>query len=250
LVNNPYLAQSGRVDSLLFSWKTRFLWTCFLYIIYHHCSPTSFTNFFYIGFILKDFAFVNRLFVIQLGNELGPRWTISDKKGHVHHVTFNMNTYGPRITDGWVDIRKFYQVQPPKLCYLRHTGNSTFEIHFYDHCSESTVHKFLSHVRTNAPLIRSKLIHFEFRLSKYNCKASFLVTFFIFFFDHWIQSVHKTSFILFNLDTYKIIYFWYYFLYFLFSGFKFRLTSIFCQHSVLTHCALRSKGTSWMQVVD
>ena len=101
------------LTSLLFSWKTRFLWTCFLYIIYHHCSPTSFTNFFYIGFILKDFAFVNRLFVIQLGNELGPRWTISDKKGHVHHVTFNMNTYGPRITDGWVDIRKFYQVQPP-----------------------------------------------------------------------------------------------------------------------------------------
>jgi len=126
---------------------------------------------------MKDFAFVNRLFVIQLGNELGPRWTIYDKKGHVHHVTFNMNTYGPRITDGWVDIRKFYQVQPPKLCYLRHTGNSVFEIHFYDQCSEATVHKFLSHVRTNAPLIRSKLIHFEFRLSKYNCKASFLVIF-------------------------------------------------------------------------
>jgi len=45
------------------------------------------------------------LFVIQLGHELGPRWTISDKKCYVHHVTFNMNTYGPRITDGWVDIR-------------------------------------------------------------------------------------------------------------------------------------------------
>ena len=95
-----------------------------------------------------------------------------------------MNSYGPRITDGWVDIRKFYQIQPPKLCYLRHLGNSVFEIHLYDHCSESTVHKFLSHVRINAPLIRTKLIHFEFRLSKYNCKASFLVILFIFFVHH------------------------------------------------------------------
>ena len=183
---------------------------------------------------MKDFAFVNRLFVIQLGNELGPRWTISDKKGHVHHVTFNMNTYGPRITDGWVDIRKFYQIKPLKLCYLRHIGNSFFEIHFYDHCSESTVHKFLSHVRTNAPLIRTKLIHFEFRLSKYNCKASFLVIFFIFFVHHLFSL---------TLTPTKVI-FVHIILNFFFPGLKFRLTTIFCQHSVLTHCSLRSKGTS------
>jgi len=76
------------------------------------------------------------LFVITLGHELLPRWTISDNKGNVHHVTFNMDIYNPRITDGWVDIRKFYQLKPPKLCYLRHTGNSAFEIHLYDQCSE------------------------------------------------------------------------------------------------------------------
>jgi len=59
-----------------------------------------------------------------LGRELGPVWTISGNKGHVHHVTFNMDIYNLRITDGWCDIRKFYYLKSPKLCYLRHTGNS------------------------------------------------------------------------------------------------------------------------------
>ena len=124
---------------------------------------------------------MNRLFVIRLCHELGPRWTISDNKGNVHHVTFNMDIYNPRITEGWSDLRNFYHLQPAKLYYLRHTGNSTFEIYLYEHCSESNVDKFLSHVRTNAPLTRSKLIHFEFRLSKTNCKSSFLVRFLTFY---------------------------------------------------------------------
>ena len=117
----------------------------------------------------------------RLRNELGPCCTISDNKGNVHHVTFNMDIYNPRITKGWSDLRNFYHLQPPKLCYLRHTENLAFEIYLYEHCSESNVHKFLSHVRTNASLTRSKLIHFEFTLSKTNCKASFLVRFLAFF---------------------------------------------------------------------
>jgi len=125
----------------------------------------------------KDFGFVNRLFVIRLRHELGPRWTISDNKGNIHHITFNMDIYNPRITEGWSDLRNFYHLQPPKLCYLRHTRNSAFEIYLYQHCSESNVQKILSHVWKNAPLTRSKLIHFEFRLSKTNCKSSFLVRF-------------------------------------------------------------------------
>ena len=125
----------------------------------------------------KDFGFVNRLLFIRLHHELGPRWTIFDNKGNVHHVTFNMDIYNPRIIEGWSDLRNFYHLKPPKLCYLRHTRNSAFEIYLYEHCSESNVHKFLSHVRTNAPLITSKLIHFEFRLSKKNCKSSLLVRF-------------------------------------------------------------------------
>jgi len=88
-----------------------------------------------------------------------------------------MDIYNLRITEGWSDLRNFYHLKPPKLCYLRHTRNSAFEIYLYEHCSESNVHKFLSHVRTNAPLITSKLIHFEFRLSKKNCKSSLLVRF-------------------------------------------------------------------------
>jgi len=129
----------------------------------------------------KDFGFVNRLFVIRLRYELGPCWTIFDNKDNVHHVTFNMDIYNPRITEGWSDLRNFYHLQPPKLCYLRHTVNSAFEIYLYEHCSKSNVQKFLSHVRTNAPLTRSKLIHFEFRLSKTNCKTSFLVRFLTFY---------------------------------------------------------------------
>jgi len=61
--------------------------------------------------------------VIRLGNELGPRWTIVDKKGNLHHVTFSMDIYNTRITEGWCDLRNFYQLQPPKLCFLRYSGN-------------------------------------------------------------------------------------------------------------------------------
>jgi len=124
---------------------------------------------------------VNRKFVITLGRELGPVWTISDNNGNMHHVTFNMDIYNPRITHGWCDIRKFYDIKPPRVCYLRHTGNSVFEIHLYDQCSETTLQKFQSHVRSNLPLTTSKLIHFEFRLSKYNWKSSSLVIFLTFF---------------------------------------------------------------------
>ena len=124
---------------------------------------------------------MNRLFIIRLRHELGPRWTISNNKDNVHHVTFNMDIYNPKITEGWSDLRIFYHLQPPKLCYLRHSGNLAFEIYLYEHCSESNVHKFLSHVRTNAPLTRSKLIHFEFMLPNFNYKASFLVSFLTFF---------------------------------------------------------------------
>ena len=56
----------------------------------------------------KDFWFFNWLFVIRLGNELRPCWTIADKEGNVHHVTFNMDIYNPRITEGWCDLRNFY----------------------------------------------------------------------------------------------------------------------------------------------
>ena len=142
---------------------------------------------------------MNRKFVITLGRELGPVWTISDNNGNMHHVTFNMDIYNPRITHGWCDIRKFYDIKPPRVCYLRHTGNSVFEIHLYDQCSETTLQKFQSHVLSNLPLTTSKLIHFEFRLSKNNWKSSSLVIFLTFFFVICLPLILFVSNIRFNL---------------------------------------------------
>jgi len=96
------------------------------------------------------------------------------------------------VTEGWSDLRSFYDFNSHKLCFLKHVGNSNFEIQFYQSCGASTITKFLDDIRSNAPLTVSKLIHFEIRLRKYNYKASFLVSlmYSIFLFTDVIEMIN------------------------------------------------------------
>ena len=129
-------------------------------------------------------------------------WTVTDDKGNVHTVTFNMDLHNPMISEGWYDLRSFDDFRLHKLCFLKHVGNSSFQIRFYKSCADSTVDRYLEDIRSNDPLTGSKLIHFEFRLPKHNYKASHLVSYFFYsiithnlnflliFFFTFIQSFH------------------------------------------------------------
>lgn len=133
-------------------------------------------------FFEKDFGYVERIFVIRFLNELGSQWTIVDENGRLHEITYNMDIHYPKLTRGWSNFRRCYDLDSRKLFVLKFVGNSSFQVMFAkESSSDFRVAKFLNKVALYSPLTTSPLIHFEVRLSKFNCEASHLVRYFAFF---------------------------------------------------------------------
>lgn len=67
-------------------------------------------------------------FVAQYFYELSEQWLLLDGDGNTHNVKFNKSIDRPLLTDGWSEIRKFYQFRGDKLIAFQYLGRSAFQI--------------------------------------------------------------------------------------------------------------------------
>ncbi|BAT88727.1 hypothetical protein VIGAN_05231500 [Vigna angularis var. angularis] len=98
-----------------------------------------------IHFSHSDIGYVDRHFAAAFQNELGPTWSLLDNNGHMHVVTYNMDTVNPRITNGWGQMRNIY---PERLndshISFDYVGNNNFHITIYfGACSQERRESFI-----------------------------------------------------------------------------------------------------------
>jgi hypothetical protein len=67
-------------------------------------------------------------FVAQFFNELGPQWQLLDPDGNEHKILFNKSLTQPQLTEGWEDMRQFYNWTGNKKIAFSYYGNNSFQI--------------------------------------------------------------------------------------------------------------------------
>jgi len=65
---------------------------------------------------------------VAFEDELVDEWELVDNKGQIHFVTYNLDVEFPRITHGWMDIRRDYHIFGDHHVQFHYTRNSRFEI--------------------------------------------------------------------------------------------------------------------------
>ncbi|QCD94077.1 hypothetical protein DEO72_LG5g2155 [Vigna unguiculata] len=73
-------------------------------------------------------TYIDRHFAVAFEDELVEEWELVDSKSQIHFVTYNLDVECPRITHGWMDIRRDYHISGDRHVQFRYTGNNHFEI--------------------------------------------------------------------------------------------------------------------------
>ena len=83
---------------------------------------------------------------------------------------------------------------------LKYVGNCSFQIHFSRRSLDLRIQaNFLKNIAIRHPLTMSKLIHFQVELSRYYFQARRLVSFFIYFFN-----IYLNDFLISNISSHYV----------------------------------------------
>ncbi|QCD79199.1 hypothetical protein DEO72_LG1g2838 [Vigna unguiculata] len=116
-------------------------------------------------------AYIDRHFAVAFKDELLEDWELVDSKGQIHFVTYNKDVDHPRITHGWMDIRRDFHIFGDCDVQFNYTGNSRFQITvFAGTCSQLSMQRYLRHAATEF----NDTI-FCVRLTQYQTRGSHLV---------------------------------------------------------------------------
>jgi hypothetical protein len=115
-------------------------------------------------------------FVAQFFNELGPQWQLLDPDGNEHKILFNKSLTQPQLTEGWEDMRQFYNWTGNKKIAFSYYGNNSFQINILQgHYEPSTFPSYHS--------LSSAVCHdccFEVFLNENNTTSNEMVSTYIF----------------------------------------------------------------------
>jgi hypothetical protein len=78
--------------------------------------------------LLKDYAEIHPKFLEEFEEELGYSWNLVDSLGNSHTITFNGDYAYPLLTEGWNNLREFYNYQGQKQILLSYLGRDHFSL--------------------------------------------------------------------------------------------------------------------------
>ncbi|QCD86736.1 hypothetical protein DEO72_LG3g1262 [Vigna unguiculata] len=111
-------------------------------------------------------AYIDRHFAVAFEDELLDDWELVDSKGQIHFVTYNKDVDHPKITHGWMDIRRDFHISGDCDVQFSYTGNSRFQITvFAGTCSQLSMQRYLRHAATefNDTIICVRLTQYQSR---------------------------------------------------------------------------------------
>lgn len=143
-------------------------------------------------FLLQLYGEVDKSFAEKFNNELGNVWTLIDYHGNRHVVTYKRSSVRPLMTEGWADLRRFYEISGDHCVGLRYVGDSTFQVTvFKKPSSPKSFPRFHSHYRRQVNVEQERpnlaetserknrcnepFISFSITLTKYKASGSQLV---------------------------------------------------------------------------